>query len=158
MYAMRRWMTRNARLIEIAYRICAKCAYVLDPLWAKLGNRYLERPIAAVESASKGLLFDCQMCGRCLLSATGMTCPMNCPKGLRNGPCGGVRAEGTCEIRPEMTCVWVEAWSGAQRMRDGTAIREPQGPLDHSLRGGSAWLRLSAERTARKRSQEQAVG
>nr|WP_245947992.1 methylenetetrahydrofolate reductase C-terminal domain-containing protein [Halomonas montanilacus] len=29
------------------------------------------------------------MCGQCILSSTGMSCPMNCPKSLRNGPCGG---------------------------------------------------------------------
>ena len=26
---------------------------------------------------------------------------MNCPKTLRNGPCGGVRQNGGCEIKPE---------------------------------------------------------
>lgn len=155
MYAMRRWMTRNARPIEAAYRICAKGGRALDPLWARLGHRRLERPVAAVEAMSKGLLFDCRMCGRCALATTGMTCPMNCPKGLRNGPCGGVRADSTCEVRPEMACVWVEAWSGAGRMRDGMAICEPQAPLDHSLRGSSAWLRMSAERLTRKQTEGQ---
>ena len=46
----------------------------------------LEKPVAAVERAVKGLLFDCQMCGCCVLSSTGLSCPMNCPKNLRNGP------------------------------------------------------------------------
>jgi hypothetical protein len=36
-----------------------------------------------------------------------MSCPMNCPKSIRNGPCGGVRLNGHCEIKPEMRCVWV---------------------------------------------------
>ena len=51
-------------------------------------------------AAVKGLLFDCRMCGQCVLSSTGMSCPMNCPKSLRNGPCGGVRADGNCEVKP----------------------------------------------------------
>ena len=49
------------------------------------------------------------MCGQCVLHSTGMTCPMNCPKTLRNGPCGGVRPDGHCEVKPEMRCVWVKA-------------------------------------------------
>ena len=44
---------------------------------------------------------------------------MNCPKQLRNGPCGGVRADGNCEVKPEMRCVWVEAWRGAERIPGG---------------------------------------
>ncbi len=46
----------------------------------------LEKPVAAVEKAVKGLLFDCQMCGQCVLSATGMSCPMNCPKQIAQRP------------------------------------------------------------------------
>ncbi len=53
----------------------------------------------------KEQLFDCQTCGQCILSHTEMICPMNCPKGLRNGPCGGTLA-GKCEVIPEMDCVW----------------------------------------------------
>ena len=30
---------------------------------------------------------------------------MNCPKGLRNGPCGGT-LDGKCEVIPEIDCVW----------------------------------------------------
>jgi 5,10-methylenetetrahydrofolate reductase len=53
----------------------------------------------------KELMFDCQTCGQCILSHTAMICPMNCPKGLRNGPCGGT-LDGKCEVIPEMDCVW----------------------------------------------------
>lgn len=31
---------------------------------------------------------------------------MSCPKGLRNGPCGGTRG-GLCEVYPDKQCVWV---------------------------------------------------
>ena len=57
------------------------------------------------ERLIKGFLFDCRMCGQCVLSSTGMSCPMNCPKNLRNGPCGGVRDGGFCEVKPQMRCV-----------------------------------------------------
>jgi hypothetical protein len=51
-----------------------------------------------------------------ILHSTGMTCPMTCPKNLRNGPCGGVRANGHCEVIPTMRCVWVQAFERAGRM------------------------------------------
>ena len=95
-------------------------------------------------------MFDCKRCGKCQLSVTGMTCVMNCPKTIRNGPCGGVRDNGHCEVNAEMRCVWVEAWSGAQRMRHGMGIRRPQPPRDHAIDGTSAWLRLSAENMERR--------
>jgi hypothetical protein len=50
-------------------------------------------PLAVVEKAVKGPVFGCRMCGQCVLHSTGLTCPMTCPKQLRNGPCGGVRPD-----------------------------------------------------------------
>ena len=74
-----------------------------------------------------------------------MSCPMNCPKTIRNGPCGGVRENGMCEVRPEMRCVWVEAWDGASRMKGGEAIQQIDFAVDHRLRGTSTWLRLARD-------------
>ena len=53
----------------------------------------------------KEKMFGCQTCGQCILSHTSLICPMNCPKGLRNGPCGGT-LDGKCEVIPEIDCVW----------------------------------------------------
>lgn len=53
----------------------------------------------------KEKMFGCQTCGQCILSHTKLICPMNCPKGLRNGPCGGT-LDGKCEVIPELDCVW----------------------------------------------------
>ena len=120
-----------------------------DPLWRRLGYARLERPVAAVEKLVKGLLFDCQMCGQCALSETGMSCPMNCPKTMRNGPCGGVRADGHCEVVPAMRCVWVAAWEGSQRMRSGRdAIRAVRPAVDRRLLGTSSWLRVARTKAA----------
>lgn len=58
------------------------------------------------EHLVKGLLFDCRACGQCVLSKTGLVCPMTCPKQLRNGPCGGSTHEH-CEVFPDRKCVWV---------------------------------------------------
>lgn len=104
----------------------AACA----PLFSRLGYARVERPVAFVERLTKRFLFDCRMCGQCALSSTGMSCPMNCPKQLRNGPCGGVRPGGCCEVIPEMRCVWTLAWEGAARMRKGGGIHEVAPPVD----------------------------
>jgi hypothetical protein len=146
MYAVRLWSVRHARGLETVYNGFERALVALHPLLARIGYRRLERPVAAVERQVKGFLFDCRMCGRCALSSTGMSCPMNCPKTLRNGPCGGVRPNGNCEVIPEMKCVWVEAWDGARRMRGGGAIADVQPPVDHSLKGSSAWLRVAREK------------
>ncbi len=145
MYSARLWSVRHSRRLESVYN-------AVNPLILKalrgvtrvFGTR-LDRPITKLEAAAKGLLFDCQMCGDCALSKTGMSCPMNCPKTIRNGPCGGVRENGMCEVRPEMRCVWVEAWDGAGRMKGGEAIREVSFAVDHRLRGTSTWLKLARD-------------
>lgn len=144
MYRLRLWSTRHARGLETLYQAFEHVIVAADPLWRRLGYERLQRPVAAIERRVKGLLFDCQMCGQCVLSETGMSCPMNCPKAMRNGPCGGVRADGHCEVVPTMRCVWVEAWEGSLRMRSGrTAIRAVQPPVDRQLIGTSAWLRAA---------------
>jgi hypothetical protein len=149
MYQVRLWSTRHARGLESLYQIFERALVALDPLWRRIGYERLERPVAAAERALKGLLFDCQMCGRCALSDTGMSCPMNCPKTMRNGPCGGVRADGYCEVKPSMRCVWVEAWEGSQRMRRGRdAIRVVRPAVDRRLSGTSSWLRVAREKAA----------
>ena len=111
----------------------------------KIVKGKLDKPITWAEKKAKGFLFDCQMCGNCVLSATGMTCPMNCPKTLRNGPCGGVRANGNCEVKPEMKCVWVEAWQGSKKMKHNHKIQEIQFAVNHAHKDSSAWIRLANE-------------
>src|SRR5450432_3203212 len=98
MYAVRLWSVRHARGLHAFYGGFEALLLHLNGLFRALGYERIERPTAAVEKAVKGLLFDCRMCGQCVLSSTGMSCPMNCPKGLRNGPCGGVRDHGNCEV------------------------------------------------------------
>jgi len=76
-----------------------------------------------------------------------MSCPMNCPKTLRNGPCGGVRADNRCEVKPEMMCVWVQAYHGAKRIPGGVeAMSAVQFAVDHRQQGRSSWLRVVRER------------
>lgn len=142
MYVVRRWSVRRSALFEWIYQHFEWLLRGLHPVFKALGYSRLERPVAVFERACKGFLFDCQMCGQCALSETGMSCPMNCPKSLRNGPCGGVRPDGNCEVDPGMRCVWVDAWDGSQRMRGGNAIGDVQQAVDYSLKGASSWLRV----------------
>jgi len=144
----RLWSVRHAGLVERAYGLFERALFAAAPLMKRIGFERLERPVAAVERVVKGALFDCRMCGDCVLQATGMSCPMNCPKGLRNGPCGGVREDGNCEVYSQMPCVWVKAYEGSLRMRAGARIAEIVPPTNHALKGSSTWLSLARRRTA----------
>ena len=140
---LRRWSVRHAQTMERLYAGFERVLVAAAPALQRLGWSRAERPVAAVERAVKRALFDCRMCGQCILSSTGMSCPMNCPKALRNGPCGGVRANGHCEVYPEMPCVWVKAWEGSQAMDEGERILAVQPPVNHRLKGRSSWLAVS---------------
>jgi hypothetical protein len=147
MYVVRQWSVRHSKGLNAFYKGFEALLVALHPLFRLIGYQRLERPTAAVERSVKGLLFDCRMCGQCILSSTGMSCPMNCPKNLRNGPCGGVRANGHCEVRPEMKCVWVQAVAGATRIPGGMqAIQDVQVAVDRRLQGKSSWLRVVRQR------------
>ena len=141
--SLRHWSVAHAGGLAAFYARFEAGLKALRPLFARIGWARLERPVAGVERAVKAALFDCRMCGACVLSSTGMACPMNCPKALRNGPCGGVRADGNCEVHPAMPCVWVKAYEGAQAM--GADLSARNGPVDHRLRGASSWLKVSRD-------------
>lgn len=52
--------------------------------------------------------WGCAQCGDCIqdfLNFPGCTMT-RCYKELRNGPCGGSRPDGTCEVNPAQPCVW----------------------------------------------------
>ena len=143
MKAMRNWAVRHSGMLEHVYTAFSRLLVFLNPLLERLDYDRIERPAAAVEATLKGFMFDCHMCGQCVLSSTGMSCPMNCPKELRNGPCGGVRADGHCEVKPEMRCVWVAAWEGSRQMQKGDRILELKPPVNRTWSGRSSWLAVA---------------
>lgn len=145
MLMARKFAIRHAGLLEQSYRLFEPALRAMHPLVRAVGQQRLEKPVARVEGAIKSFLFDCQMCGQCTLSVTGMSCWKNCPKGNRNGACGGVRQDGTCEVKPEMRCVWVDGWQGSKRMSAGNLPARPNPPADHALFGRSSWLRVITE-------------
>lgn len=134
-----RFLQNQPRLLEVIYD---STIAALQPFrrWLKPGGA-VEQVVIRAEEITKGAIFNCQMCGQCVLHSTGMTCPMTCPKNLRNGPCGGVRANGHCEIKPEMKCVWVQAWERSQAMpRYGREMLQLLPPVNRRLQGTSAWI------------------
>ena len=142
MYRIRYWAVEHAGALSKIYHCLEWLLLKMAPLLTRIGFDRLEAPVFAFERRVKGLLLDSQSCGQCIVGSTGMSCPMNCPKSLRNGPCGGVRQNGKCEILSDMTCVWVLAWQGNQQMASDTyPIQVVQMPVDYRLKGTSAWLR-----------------
>jgi hypothetical protein len=141
--SLRRWIQDHPRPLEWAYRVTERLFHTLDPLFARLGYDRLARLILPLEKLSKELVFDCRMCGQCILRLTGMTCPMICPKQLRNGPCGGVRSDGYCEVYPDRHCIWVQAYQRSRNMPVfGDEIQRLEPPVNWLLQGTSAWINM----------------
>lgn len=86
-------------------------APALAILCRKLDGSRRGRTLAAMlESVPKKLLLDCRKCGDCGIRHVAFLCPESkCPKHIRNGACGGSR-NGSCEVYPDRTCVWVRAY------------------------------------------------
>ena len=138
---MFRWLQRFPHFLEILYDLFE---YSFQPLkrWFKPGG-WNEPVVVAFEKWSKGAVFNCKMCGQCILHSTGMTCPLNCPKHLRNGPCGGVRLDGNCEVKPSMPCVWMVAYERSLKMpKYGNEFARLQPPMNNQLKSTSSWINM----------------
>lgn len=141
-----RRLQNHPAALERTYKLTTNVLRWMKPVLKRIGYDRLEPIFETGERISKQAIFDCKMCGQCTLHTTGMTCPMTCPKNLRNGPCGGVRHDGRCEVNPEMTCVWLEAWERAEQMTiyvNDIDIIQP--PLDRRQEGKSAFLNMLDE-------------
>ncbi len=88
----------------------------------------------------------CQTCGDCVLDKTAGICPVTtCPKGLLNGPCGGMW-DGMCEVLTDRECTHVairkrlaaqgRAGKGTLAPKDFSASRKP-GSINVRAQGGS---------------------
>ena len=137
------WLKDHPAALEKVYDLTKRMAAAVYPAMKRVSPRATERVMIWAEEVGKGYVWNCQMCGQCILHSTGMTCPMNCPKNLRNGPCGGVRADGHCEVIPEMKCVWVQAWDRSADMPTyGHEIIWLQPPVDRRLQNTSSWINM----------------
>lgn len=96
------------------------------------------RLLASVEKMVKGPLFGCRMCGNCLLQETAFICPMECPKGIRNGPCGG-STEEHCYVDATRPCIWYKIYDRAFKMGREEYLLEVLPPLDWNKVGTETW-------------------
>jgi len=97
-----------------------------------------KRALAALEVAIKGPLFGCRMCGNCLLQETAFICPMECPKGERNGPCGGSTKEH-CYVDETRPCIWYKIYERSFAMGREDHLLEVLPPLDWDKVGTEQW-------------------
>jgi hypothetical protein len=116
-----------------------------NPLWYALAVGLLRAPalyraFTLIERLLKNRLFGCRMCGQCALPVTAYACPVTCPKQLRNGPCGGVGVDGSCEVYPGMRCVWLIAYERAEQDGRLADMRRLQRPIDQRKWGQSSWV------------------
>jgi methylenetetrahydrofolate reductase (NADPH) len=97
-----------------------------------------ERALQVLEYSVKGPLFGCRMCGNCLLQETAFICPMECPKGLRNGPCGGSTAE-YCYVDKTRPCIWYKIYERSFQLGREELLLEVLPPLDWEKVGRDSW-------------------
>jgi methylenetetrahydrofolate reductase (NADPH) len=99
---------------------------------------FSRRLLASIERVVKGPLFGCRMCGNCLLQETAFICPMECPKGARNGPCGGSTPE-RCYVDPTRPCIWHRIYERSVRLGREEMLLEVLPPLDWDQVGSETW-------------------
>ena len=110
------------------------------------------RVLEKVELAMKSTMFGCQACGNCVLGMMEYVCPQTCPKGTRNGPCGGTLAlDGKCEV-VDKPCIWISVYDRAKALDRLSELKIYVPAPDRSLQGTSSWINYFLKRDA------QAVG
>jgi hypothetical protein len=112
------------------------------------GERKFSRLLLFFEDIIKVPLFRCQRCGECILSSTAFICSQNCPKRLRNGPCGGTGDNGSCEVHPERKCVWYRIYYRSQLLNRISLLYKLNKIHDNNLEVTSSWLNVYRKRIA----------
>ena len=98
------------------------------------------------EDVIKVPVFHCQHCGECILSSTGFICSQNCPKRLRNGPCGGTGEDGSCEVYSERKCVWYRIYLRSKLLKRMSLLYKINKIHNWNLESTSAWLNVFKKR------------
>jgi ferredoxin len=85
----------------------------------------------------------CSLCGECMLSETAGICPVTaCPKGLLNGPCGGMN-DGQCETDAEAECAWAQIFARMQETGNCCNLTATVPPRNHAKTARPGRLKLS---------------
>jgi hypothetical protein len=111
----------------------------LPAFYPSMRQRPLARLVTGIERRVKSMLFDCRMCGNCLLFDTAFICPMSCPNGTRNGPCRGSSSDG-CFVDPTADCTWLHIYRRAEQQGTLERLLEVNAPLDHRRMGCETFL------------------
>lgn len=104
----------------------------------------LYKCVLLAENCVKKPVFRCQDCGQCVLSHNAFTCCMRCPKQIRNGPCGGTRPDGRCEVYADRPCIWWLINERAKKLGRQQKLRKYHIPVDRQFEHTSAWLNMMA--------------
>jgi len=84
----------------------------------------------AVMDAQGNFFEKCSMCSECVLDETAGICPITlCPKGLLNGPCGGMN-KGKCEVDNQKDCAWVLIYKELEKNKKLESLKEIRAPKD----------------------------
>ncbi|HTQ08651.1 MAG TPA: methylenetetrahydrofolate reductase C-terminal domain-containing protein [Fimbriimonadaceae bacterium] len=104
----------------------------------------LYKSFLLLENMIKKPVLRCQSCGQCVLSYNAFTCCMRCPKQMRNGPCGGTRPDGTCEVYPDRPCIWHLIYTRSVKLGREQKLLKYHVPVDRRLEKTSAILNAMA--------------
>jgi hypothetical protein len=118
--------------------------YDRPPIKAK--ERRFSRLLLFFEDVVKVPLFGCQHCGECILSSTAYICCQNCPKRMRNGPCGGTGDDGSCEVYPDRKCVWYKIYYRSMLLNRMSLLYEIKKVHNWNLERTSSWLNVFRKR------------
>ena len=140
------WYKANRLAHRIVFAPGAPGFRAAGRIYAQVERARLGRPLHVLEQAIKVPLYDCRDCGDCSLPDVAYLYPESqCPKGERNGPCGGSH-DGLCEVEPKR-CVWVRAYERLKPYGEELAMLErPPVIVDNRLRRTSAWANTFLER------------
>jgi hypothetical protein len=112
-----------------------------------IAERFLDKPLLpgvnttslAIRETAGVWAARCRACGDCVLGETFGLCPVaRCAKSLMNGPCGGTRENGRCEVDENIDCIWyliVERAKARGQLESLTKVRQPK-DWTNSAHGG----------------------
>ncbi len=104
------------------------------------GRRGLARGLTSTEHLVKRTFLQCRSCDDCAAMETYYVCPeARCPKGMRNGACGGSRVDERCEVFPDRFCAWRDIYRRAKNRGELGKLGYMIPPRDWSLYDTGSW-------------------